>query len=71
MWRIGALMPEHTSTMDEVLEGFRRLNYIEGRDFILEQRRYTNTEQLSALAAELVRLNPDVIIAGLEGPVWP
>jgi len=64
MWRIGALILEHSSTMEEVLEGLHKLNYIEGRNFILEQRRFTRIEQLPALAAELVRLNPDVIVAG-------
>jgi putative ABC transport system substrate-binding protein len=64
MWRLGALIPEYSSTMDEVLEGLHKLNYVEGRNFILEQRRFTRTDQLPALAAELVRLNPDVIVAG-------
>jgi ABC-type uncharacterized transport system substrate-binding protein len=64
MWRIGALMPEGRSTMEEVLEGLHTLNYVEGRNFILEQRRYTKREQLPTLATELVGLKPDVIIAG-------
>lgn len=64
VWRIGALMPEYASTMEEVLEGLRQLNYVEGRNFILEQRRFTTTDQLPTLATELVRLNPDVIVAG-------
>ena len=64
VWRIGALIPEHSSTMEEVLEGLRNLNYVEGRNFILEQRRYTRSDQLPALAAELVQRNPNVIVAG-------
>jgi len=64
VWRIGALMPERATTMEEVLDGLRKLSYVEGRNFVLEQRRYTRTEQLPTLATELVGLKPDVIVAG-------
>jgi putative ABC transport system substrate-binding protein len=64
VWRIGTLMPDHGSTLEEVLEGLHKLNYVEGRNFILEQRRFTKPDQLPTMAAELIGLNLDVIVAG-------
>jgi putative ABC transport system substrate-binding protein len=49
--------------MEGLREGLRELNYIEGRNIILEQRRAANDDELPKLAAELVRLKPDVIVA--------
>src|SRR5437773_8727944 len=48
-------------------EGFRELGYLKGRDFIIESRSANGTpELLSAAAAELVRLNVDVILTGVN-----
>ena len=46
-------------------QGLHELGYVEGRDIIFETR-YANGqyEGLPGLAAELVRLNPDVILTG-------
>ena len=46
-------------------QGMRSLGYLEGRDFGLEAR-YANDDlsRLPSLADELVRLKPDVIVAG-------
>ena len=46
-------------------DGLRELGYIEGKNILLE-RRYANGQQerLPSLAAELVRLKPDVIVSG-------
>jgi putative ABC transport system substrate-binding protein len=41
----------------------RELGYVEGRNIAIEVRRTENIEQLSALAAELVRLRVDLILA--------
>jgi ABC-type uncharacterized transport system substrate-binding protein len=44
-------------------QGLRELGYVEGRNILIEGRFYGDqTERLPALAAELVRLNVDVIV---------
>ena len=46
-------------------QGMRELGYVEGQNILVEGRFYGNqTDQLPALAAELVRLKVDVIVAG-------
>ena len=46
-------------------EGMRELGYVEGRNILVEGRWYGDrTDRLPALAAELVRLKVDVIVAG-------
>ena len=48
-------------------EGFRELGYLKGRDFIIESRSANgNPELMSPAAAELVRLNVDVILTGVN-----
>jgi len=46
----------------------QELGYVEGRDFVLEQR-YADgkDERLPELAAELVRLDPDIILTAANG----
>jgi putative ABC transport system substrate-binding protein len=40
------------------------LGYVEGRDFVVEERQHQGRlDRVPELAAELVRLEPDVIIA--------
>jgi len=46
-------------------QGMRELGYVEGQNILVEGRWYgDHTDRLPALAAELVRLNVDVIVAG-------
>lgn len=46
-------------------EAQRELGYIEGRNFVLQTRfGAMNRQRLSSLAAELVRLKADIIVAG-------
>jgi putative tryptophan/tyrosine transport system substrate-binding protein len=46
-------------------QGLREFNYVEGKDLIVEYRWGDgNFDRLPAIAAELVRLNPDVLISG-------
>ncbi len=65
VWRIGVLMPaERPGTLEALFEGLRELDYVESRNLILEHRRFTRRDEMPALATELVRLNPHVIVAG-------
>jgi putative tryptophan/tyrosine transport system substrate-binding protein len=63
--RIGLLVPSSSDSTrrDAFLQGLRDLGYVEGKNIVIEYR-YTEGElnRLSDLAAELVRLNVDVIV---------
>jgi len=53
-----------TGRYEVFLTGMRELGYVEGKNFLVEARFADgNTEHLPGLAAELVRLNVDVIVA--------
>ncbi len=72
--RIGYLGGTPPSAEPYLFEGFfqglRELGYVEGQNFVLEGRYYGDRiERLPALAAELVQLKVDVIVAG--GPPAP
>jgi len=67
VWRIGFLASDSSST--RVYEGFgqgmRELGYVPAKNFSIEWRFAEGKyERLPSLAAELVRLNVDVIVAG-------
>ena len=63
--RIGLLVPSSSdfTRKDAFLQGLRDLGYVEGKNIAIEYR-YTKGElnRLPDLAAELVRLNVDVIV---------
>jgi hypothetical protein len=64
--RIGYLGTDLPATSREAfLQGLRSLGYVEGRDVVIEYRygEGQNFEQLPALAAEMVALKVDVIVA--------
>jgi ABC-type uncharacterized transport system substrate-binding protein len=68
VFRVGALTPAFpTSERDPPLEAFRQglrdLGYVEGQNLVLEYRYAEGFERLSALAAELVRLQVEVLVA--------
>ncbi len=63
IWRVGVLMPERAGVMEAITEGLRDHEYVEGRNLILISRRAARLDQAPSLAAELVRLNPDVLVA--------
>jgi putative ABC transport system substrate-binding protein len=71
---IGFLALASRATGEQFLSGFpqgmRGFGYLEGRDFGFEAR-YANEDVtlLSRLADDLVRLQPDVIVAGPTAPV--
>lgn len=65
-YRIGylAVAPGPTPRTQSFLDGLRNLGYVEGRDFVMEYRRSgEQIERLPELAADLVRINVDVIVA--------
>jgi putative tryptophan/tyrosine transport system substrate-binding protein len=68
VWRIGylALTPgENTSLMKALLERLHELGYSEAKNLTFEYRSAEGRpERLPQLAMELVRSNPDVLIAG-------
>ena len=65
-WILSRSRPEsfETDYLGGLSRGLRDLGYVEGRDFIIEWRFADGDHQrLPALAVELVRLNPDLIVA--------
>src|SRR5262249_55193371 len=60
-WRIGILAPQ--SRQPPLRQGLRQLGYLEGNNLTIYTRTHERTDQLAALAAELVALNPDAIVA--------
>src|SRR5262245_52055853 len=66
-YRIGLLWTgaaTSTPTFAFLRQGLRDLGYAEGRDFVIEERLTSeNYERLPGLAADLVRLKVDLIVA--------
>ena len=68
VYRLGFLSmragPTDNPQLDAFRAGLRELGYVEGRNMVLEVRYADGADRkLGELAAELVRLNPDVIVA--------
>src|SRR5437667_12677693 len=63
--RLGFLrIGEGTSTVQNAcLDGLRNHGWIDGRNLIIEYRYAQSQDRLPALAAELVALSPDLLIA--------
>jgi putative ABC transport system substrate-binding protein len=63
IWRMGFIARGHETFYDALFEGLGELGYAEGRNLIVE-RRYAGdrTERFQEFAAEMVRLNVDIII---------
>jgi putative ABC transport system substrate-binding protein len=65
VYRVGMLWTTRVPAIEDLLgQGLRELGWIEGQNFVVE-RRYSEgrADRYPALAAELVRLQPDLIIA--------
>ena len=59
--RVGIM--EYAAAWEPFLQGLRSLGYVEGRNIALERRSGVETpDQLSTVAAELVRLKVDVLV---------
>ena len=73
--RIGYLAPNLAANphlREAFRQGLRDLGYVEGRNVVIEYRDAEGKlERLPALAAELVALKVDVIVAGGTPPPWP
>jgi putative ABC transport system substrate-binding protein len=70
--RIGMLISGSTSThksaIDAFHRGLRELGYVEGKNVLIEYRYAEGKrERYPALAAEMVRLKPEVIVVASEG----
>src|SRR5262245_5097376 len=70
IWRIGLLggssptTPEAARPWEALLQGLRELGYVEGRNLTVDRRwAEGRAERYHTLAAELVALKPDVIVA--------
>src|SRR5881628_1314685 len=65
--RIGVLMnlyPPDADPPQALRQGLRDLGYVEGQNLVIDWRyQLGRTDRLPALATELVRLKPDVIVA--------
>ena len=71
-WKIGLLMPTSTEPhfWNALKERLAALGYVEGRDLVYESRSAEGRfEKLPALARELVRMRPDLIVAAATPPV--
>ena len=67
VWQIGFLAADSASTRlyDSFRQGMRDLGYVEGKTCVIRSRFADGKyERLPGLAEELVRLKPDVIVAG-------
>jgi putative ABC transport system substrate-binding protein len=61
----GPATPEAAHLWESFFEGLRELGYVEGRNVVVESRWYGNAaDRATTLAAELVRLSPDVLVVG-------
>jgi putative tryptophan/tyrosine transport system substrate-binding protein len=69
--RIGMLGPSPGNPLVEAFkQGLRELGYVEGQNIRIEHRwTQGRNELLSGLAADLVRLKVDVIVASIQGAV--
>jgi putative ABC transport system substrate-binding protein len=66
VYRVGWLhpLPIPPTWEEGFRQGLREFGYIEGRDLVIERRWGGGLDRLPAMAAELVQLNLDVMIAG-------
>src|SRR5215468_7175355 len=69
VWRIGMLMNSDGPLVEVFRQELRKLGYVEGRNILIEYRWHKGeVDRLPALAAELVNLKLDLIVAGGPQP---
>ena len=59
----GSLMDRTSAGGRDFLAGMKDLGYVEGRDFVYDERYWHSQDKAPDLVRELVRLKTDVIIA--------
>lgn len=67
-WRLGVLMsfyPPEAQPPQALRHALRDLGYIEGRNLVIERYAGGRDERMPNLAAELVRLNVDLIVTDI------
>ena len=71
--RIGILSPSpaNADRVKAIRQGLRALGYVEGHNIAIEHREAKTEADLSALAAELVRLGVDVIVTAGSASIRP
>jgi putative ABC transport system substrate-binding protein len=64
LWHAGSATEEYPY-YDAVIEGFRKLGYVNGTNIVLEHRfPDERPERFARMATELVAMNPDVLMSG-------
>ena len=64
VYRIGYLLGRGSSPPQEFIQALHNLGYVEGKNIAIEHRSADNKrERVPGLAAELVRLKVDIIVA--------
>lgn len=63
VWRVGVLALERPGYIDAIVDGLRQLDYVEGRNLVVDRQVAGREDDLPRLAGDLVRRNPHVIIA--------
>ena len=71
--RIGILSPSpaNVGRVEAIRQGLRAVGYVEGQNIAIEHREARTEADLSALAAELVRLGVDVIVTAGSASIRP
>jgi putative tryptophan/tyrosine transport system substrate-binding protein len=70
IWHAGSPKEEYPY-YDAVIEGFRKLGYVNGANIVLEHRfPDERPERFASMAAELVAMGPDVLMSGQVAVVY-
>jgi putative ABC transport system substrate-binding protein len=69
-WRIGALAPLPATVFASFFSELRQHGFIEGQNLTVDRRGFdANYDQLSTIAAEIVKVGPEAILCGGDGAI--